>query len=66
MAKCKVYRVTLTDYDVDELMILVDKEVVSLSDILAVFKDNNDMDLKPMARRLRRIKKVQKTLREIR
>ena len=66
MAKCKVYQVTLTDYDVDELMILVDKEVVSLSDILAVFKDNNDMDLKPMARRLRRIKKVQKTLREIR
>lgn len=66
MAKGRVFQTELSDDDIDELMILADREILSLSSIIDVYDDDPEYDCDGLKRRLQRIKKVRETLGEIR
>lgn len=66
MAKGRVFQTELSDDDIDELMILADKEITSLTELIELFDGDTTFDFSNMKRRLQRIKKVRKTLGEIR
>lgn len=66
MAKGRVFQAELSDDDIDELMILADKEILNLSCIIDVYGDNPEYNCGSMKRRLQRITKVRETLGEIR
>lgn len=66
MAKGRVFQAELSDDDIDELMTLADREILSLSSIIDVYDDDPEYDCDGLKRRLQRITKVRETLGEIR
>ena len=66
MPKGRVFQAELSDDDIDELMILVDKEILSLSSIIEIYDDDPEYDCGGLKRRLERITTVRETLGEIR
>ncbi len=66
MAKGRFFQTELSDDDIDELMILADKEITSLTELIELFDGDTTFDFSNMKRRLQRIKNVRKTLGEIR
>lgn len=66
MPKGRVFQTELSDDDIDELMILADKEILSLSSIIDVYDDDPEYNCDGLKRRLLRITKVRETLGEIR
>ncbi len=66
MPKGRVFQAELSDDDIDELMILADKEILSLSSIIEVYDNDPEYDCDGLKRRLQRITKVRETLGEIR
>lgn len=52
----------LTDNSVDELLILLNREIDNLEFNVDYFKDDLLMDFDPMKRRIKRLKQVRATL----
>ncbi len=66
MAKGRVFQTELSDDDIDELMTLADREILSLSSIIDVYDGDPEYDCDGLKRRLQRIRTVRETLGEIR